>query len=172
MFDPSNIRWIQLRLAYNLKAGQTYDMTLWFDNLTPFIANTSGPVPPGTTQYSVELPSVTHGVDQPLEMALRDTSLSAEDAYALANAYLAQVSRTKVTVPNVALAGMRNIPLMANIPLELTRSGITNVSFPPVEILWAWGDAGDTTALTLGDVPKDDLRLLEGLWHHLDRLRA
>ena len=170
LFDPTNIQSIQLRLVFNFKAGQTYDMILCFDDLMPYQTGTPSGV--GTTQYAVELPSVTYGIAQPLVMSLQDTNLSAESAYTLANAYLAQVSRTKVTVPNVVLSGIRPVPLMTNIPLELYRNGITGVSYPPVEILWSWGDAGDTTTLTLGDTPKDDLRLLESLWHHLDRMKA
>jgi hypothetical protein len=161
---------VGLRLGKSslLNTQYTFTADLWLDDMRV----EATPLPTGIADInaSVETSAVTAGTEAPREVWIDTTGMTYTDATALANLALLQKNRTQIAVSNLTVDGLRNIPLNAQIPVVLPKHGLASATYPITEIAWKLWEAGDETALTIGDIPFDEQRAIERLRKKLDSL--
>lgn len=178
LFDLTSVTFMQLRaklanpkVVTQLAAGKTWNLTIWLDQMRPTGAPSKESAST-VSQYYVETAAVTNGVELPIETTIEDLSLPYDDATTLALLMLNVVAQPKITVDQIEVKGIQPVPLFSDVGLELSRIGLNGVQYPVSEVTWLPADSGDVTQLTLGDIPRDELRAAEVVKHHLDRQRA
>ncbi len=176
LFDPTNVRWIQLRLECHsprgyvpLTAGHTWAMEFRLDGLKPIGASAVKDAPT-TSESFVEAQAVTGGVEEPVPMTIQDMMLPYQDAEPLAQLCLAEHYRTRNTVGPLVIPGMAPVPVLSRLPVELTRIAVTDASFGPVSVLYE--PFSDTTTVTVGDQPYDEAHADAVVRRMFDRTRA
>lgn len=176
LFDPTNVRWIQLRLeCFNprgyvaLTAGHTWTLEFHLDGMKPIGASAAEDAPT-TSESFVEAEAVTDGIEEPIPMTIQDMTLPFQDMDALGNLCLEEHYRTRTTVGPLRVAGVVDIPVLSRLPLDLSRVGVTDVSYAPVAITHKPFE--DVTEITLGDAPYDEAHADAVVRRMFDRTRA
>lgn len=176
IFDPTNVRWIQLRALLTnprtitkLTSGKSWALNLWIDHLKP-VGTTAVEDAPTTSQSFVEAEAVTNGEEQPIPMTIQDLSLPYQQGEALAELALAEAYRTRTTVPELPVVGMVNPSVLCRFPLQLTSVGVTDVNYGPVAVVHKPFE--DRTYISCGDTPLGDDTADATVRRMLDRTRA
>lgn len=152
------------------KAGDTVTVEQWIDDLRPVTPETQAWGTPDGEDFVIETAAVTAGTDRPVEGTLDTSGMGYTEAHAMAAKKLAKWSRTQETIGNLTLDGIRAVPMRATVPLALPAHGIRATSQPLVQATWRLLEAGDSTELTVGDVPFDEKRSVETLKRYIDGL--
>lgn len=157
-------------------AGQEIKIELWLDS---FVVTGEEPTgrdgytqEMGTVECYVETAAVTAGTELPREVYLDLSGMSREEAKAMAEAELAEISVAQVSAGGLELDGMRNVPLRSQVALALPNHGLASATYPLAQVEYRPLDSGDTTTLTAGAIPVDPQRSLEGVRKLLDRVSA
>lgn len=158
--DWSNVVALGFGLQWYPSINQTnaaeYVFTLWLDGLhiigNPSYANRD------VARY-IESAEVTAGTEIPIERIMGGSGISLTESEALARNCYSQFHRTQTTVSNLALAGVRNIPLRNRVAVVLTSNFALNDNYPLVEVQYKPAQQdGWTTTLVIGDKPLTDYR--------------
>ena len=121
---------------------------------------------------SVETAAVTAGTEKPIEGFLDTTNMTRSEALAMANKMLVRHSRTQTTVSKVVKDGIRAIPLQNKIRCTFPRHGVASETYSLVQAEWKPLDSGDVTELTVGDIPFDVTRSIEGVRRLLSKFEV
>lgn len=158
-------------------AGQQIKIEVWLDDLAITsvqwdpLKMVDGTETPPVVEMTVETPEVTAGEVMPIEVPLQVSGLSRSEAMRIAQLKLAELSKTRRTVSELTLDGIRYIPLDTLVQVLLAGRGLT-AALPLVQVEYKLWEAGDCTVLTLGDVPVDEQRSLENLRALLQKIQA
>jgi hypothetical protein len=158
--DASNARVINSPTATKDRRQYVNRVGWWWDNA-------------GTWTISwVETAAVTAGTEEPIEMVLSTRNLDAGAAESLANAYLDAYSKTRVSVEDIQLFGIRDLDLNSDVTLTLASRGITATAYPITKIEYRLLEQGHVTSITVGDPALDGIQALQRLQRRLQDVTA
>lgn len=158
--DATNARIINSPTATRDRRQYCNRVFWWYDNAGTW------------TLDSVETAAVTAATEAPIEVLLSTRNLDAGAAESLANAYLDAYSKTRVSVEDIQLFGIRDLDLNSDVTLTLAGRGITATAYPITRIEYRLLEQGHVTSITVGDPALDGIQALQRLQRRLQDVTA